>query len=146
MKKNLAGLTAAFYLYSFTLCLCYAAVTGEVHPGVGVQTLVPSPAQGEHGQGECHHGQESEQGQAHHDRNAPDACCIKFLQDLPGLWTGTPARLLLDFDSYPHLLPVPAFDLDTWQDLSFFRNHSPPGFAPQDPLLASLSPRAPPAC
>lgn len=145
MKKILAALTATFYLYGFVFCLCYAAVMGEVHPAASATAVAQVPAQSDDEHGECsHHDQENEHGQAHHDQPISDVCCIKFLQDTPGLLPELSAKPLSIPYSSLHLLPTSTSMLDVWQNAFLFRNHSPPGLALRDPLLSPLSPRAPP--
>lgn len=144
MKKTLAALIGILYLYSFTLCLCNAAAVGEVHPVVSA-AVAPSPAQGGDEQGACaHHGQADDQDQPHHGRGTSDNCCIKFLQDTPGLLPDLSEKPLSISYSSLHFLPASTFHLDTWQNASLFKNHSPPGLVLQDPLRSLLSPRAPP--
>jgi hypothetical protein len=146
MKKSFTALLATFYLYSFTLCLCYAAATGEVHPGVRAGLPALPQATSEHQQGECHHHDpKGEAGQDHHGQNTPDACCIKLFQDVSGLLAGTSARVQPALSNAWHLLPISAFALDTWQRPFLYRNHNPPGPDPQGPFLSALGSRAPPA-
>ena len=145
MRKIPAALTAFFYLYGFVFCLCYAAVAGEVHP-VALTAIAPSPVQSDDEHGQCsHHDQAGDQDQPHHGQSASDACCVTFLQDTPGLLPELSAKPLSIPYSSLHLLPASTSMLDVWQNTLFFRNHSPPGLALQDPLLSPLSPRAPPS-
>lgn len=146
MKKTLAALTGLLYLFGTTFCLCYAAAMGEVHSVVSTAVAAHAPAQSGDEQGACaHHDQGNEQGQSHHGQGTADTCCIKFLQDTPGLLPDLSDKpLSLSFSSL-HFLPVSTFHLGTGQNASLFRNHSPPGLALQDPLHSPLSPRAPPS-
>ena len=146
MKKTLAALTAFFYLYGFTFCLCNAAAMGEVHSEVSTAIAAHAPAQSGDEQGEAcaHHDQENEQGQSHHGQSTTDTCCLTFLQNTPGLLPDLSDKPLFPSYSSLHFLPVSTFHLDTWQNVSLFRNHGPPGLVLQDPRLSLLSPRAPP--
>lgn len=146
MKRILAALTGIFYLYGFTFCLCYAAAMGEVHPVVSTAVVAHSPAQSDGEQGACsHHEQAGAQDQPHHGQGTSDACCIKFLQDTPGLLPDLSDKPLSTSYSSLHFLPVSTFHLGTGQNASLFRNHGPPGLVLQDLLHSPLSPRAPPA-
>lgn len=145
MKKTLAALTGLLYLYGFTFCLCYAAAMGEVHPVVST-AAAPSPAQSEGEHGNCsHHDQADDQDQPHHGQSTSGTCCIKFLQNAPGLLPELSAKSSSVPYSLLHLLPASHSILDVWQNTFRFRNHSPPGLALQDTLRSPLSPRAPPS-
>ena len=145
MKKILAALTATFYLYGFTFYLCSAAAMGGGHPATSAAVVASAPVQSDDEHGECsHHDQADDQDQPHHSQSASDACCVTFLQDTPGLLPELSAKPLSIPYSNLHLLPASTSMLDVWQNTLFFRNHSPPGLALQDPLLSPLSPRAPP--
>jgi hypothetical protein len=143
MKKSLAALTAAFYLYGFTFCLCYAAATGQVHPAVPAYSFSPAPDEPE--PGECHHRDRGNQAEPSHHPAASEPCCIKFLQETPGLLAGAPPSLQLLSGSAPHFLPVSALDPNLRRDFFCCRNHGPPGPIPQTLFPSALGSRAPPA-
>ena len=139
MKRILAALTALFYLYGFTFCLCYAVVMGEIHPVAPTAPAAHSPAQDDEDSENCSH-----HDQAHHGRDSSAGCCVKFLQDTPGLLPEASSGPLPTPTSSLHIQPLSLVCLNLWQHISFYRIHAPPEAALQDPLVSFLGPRAPP--
>lgn len=145
MKRIFTGLTAITYLYGFIFCLCYAAAMGGSHPAASASVAARAPVQSDDEHEECsHHDQAGDHDQPHHGQSASDACCVKFLQDTPGLLPETFSKTLPTPVISLHFQPLSIICIDIWQNTLLFRNHSPPGLALQDPLLSPLSPRAPP--
>ncbi|MCC7263523.1 MAG: hypothetical protein IT369_13480 [Candidatus Latescibacteria bacterium] len=147
MKKLIAALTAASYLFSFTVCLCYSLATGDLHASVPVfagPAAMPHP----HAETTCRDGVRDgcDPAESHHHSDASETCCVAFSAKASGIEVVSYAGPSPGDYSPLHLPLVSGFAQSLGRPMPRHRNHSPPGLIAPDPSHSPVGSRAPPLC